>query len=95
MLLAADGEEALSVYRRHRADIHLVISDVVMPRLGGAQLYQAVHRDPDPPKFILTSGYAARDVGDRAVLDRAGPLLQKPWTVDDLLHRVRDALDGG
>ncbi|HLB36588.1 MAG TPA: ATP-binding protein, partial [Gemmatimonadales bacterium] len=95
VLLAADGEEALSVYRRHRADIHLVISDVVMPRLGGAQLYQAVHRDPDPPKFILTSGYAARDVGDRAVLDRAGPLLQKPWTVDDLLHRVRDALDGG
>jgi PAS domain S-box-containing protein len=94
VLLAADGEEALSVYRRHRADIHLVISDVVMPRLGGTQLYEEVHRDPDPPKFILTSGYAARDVGDRAVLERAGPLLQKPWTVDDLLRRVREALDG-
>jgi len=95
VLLAADGEEALGLYRRHRADIHLVISDVVMPRLGGTQLYQEVHRDPDPPKFILTSGYAARDVGDRAVLDHAGPLLQKPWNVDDLLHRVREALDGG
>jgi PAS domain S-box-containing protein len=94
VLLAADGEEALSIYRRHRADIHLVISDVVMPRLSGTQLYQEVHRDPDPPRFILTSGYTARDVGDRAVLDRAGPLLQKPWTVDDLLRRVREALDG-
>lgn len=94
VLLAADGEEALALYRRHRADIHLVISDVVMPRLGGTQLYQELHRDPDPPKFILTSGYPARDVGDRAVLERAGPLLQKPWNVDDLLRRVREALDG-
>ncbi len=95
VLLAADGEEALGLYRQHRADIQLVISDVVMPRLGGTQLYQELHRDPDPPKFILTSGYAARDVGDRAVLERAGPLLQKPWNVDDLLRRVRQALDGG
>ncbi|MBI2402372.1 MAG: PAS domain S-box protein [Gemmatimonadetes bacterium] len=94
VLLAADGEEALALYRRHRADIRLVISDVVMPRLGGTQLYQELHRDPDPPKFIFTSGYAARDVGDRVVLDRAGPLLQKPWNVDELLRRVREALEG-
>lgn len=94
VLLAADGEEALALYRQHRANIHLVISDVVMPRLGGTQLYQELHREPDPPKFILTSGYAARDVGDRAVLDLAGPLLQKPWNVDELLRRVRQALDG-
>ena len=94
VLLAADGEEALDLYRQHRTEIHLVISDVVMPRMGGTQLYQEIHRDPDPPKFILTSGYAARDVVDRAVLERAGPLLQKPWNVDDLLRCVRQALDG-
>jgi len=95
VLLAADGEEALALYQRHRADIRLVISDVVMPRLGGTQLYQELQRQPDPPKFILTSGYAARDVVDRTVLDHAGPLLQKPWNVDELLRRVREALDGG
>ncbi len=94
VLLAADGEEALDLYRQHRADIQLVISDVVMPRLGGAGLYQQLQRDADPPKFIFTSGYAAREVGDRATLERAGPLLQKPWSVDDLLRRVREVLDG-
>ncbi len=94
VLLAADGEEALALYRRRRAEIHLVISDVVMPRLGGTGLYQELQRDAHPPKFIFTSGYTAREVGDRAALERAGPLLQKPWNVDDLLRRVRQALDG-
>ncbi len=94
VLLASDGEEALALYRSHRADIHLVISDVVMPRLGGTGLYQRLQRYAHPPKFIFTSGYTAREVGDRAALERAGPLLQKPWNVDDLLRRVRQALDG-
>jgi PAS domain S-box-containing protein len=94
VLVAADGEEALALYRRHRDQIDLVISDVVMPRMGGTGLYQQLQADPHPPRFIFTSGYAARDVGDREALDRAGPLLQKPWTVDELLRRVRQALDG-
>jgi len=95
VLVACDGEEALALYRQHRDEIALVISDVVMPRLGGTELYRALEREPKPPKFIFTSGYAAREVADRAALERAGPLLQKPWDMDDFLRRVRQALDGG
>ncbi len=94
VLVACDGEEALGLYRRHRDEIALVISDVVMPRLSGTELYRALQGEPRPPKFIFTSGYAAREVADRAVLEQAGPLLQKPWDVDDFLRRVRQALDG-
>jgi PAS domain S-box-containing protein len=94
VLVACDGEEALALYRRHRDEIALVISDVVMPRLGGTELYRALKREPKPPKFIFTSGYAAREVADRAALEQAGPLLQKPWDMDDFLRRVRQALDG-
>jgi CheY-like chemotaxis protein len=94
VLVAGDGEEALGLYRRHRDEIALVISDVVMPRLSGTELYRALQREPKPPKFIFTSGYAAREVADRAALEQAGPLLQKPWDVEDFLRRVRQALDG-
>ncbi len=94
VLLAADGQEALELFHRHRSDIDLVVSDVVMPRLGGRQLYEELQREEDPPKFLYTSGYAARDVDDRGALDPAVPLIQKPWSVSDLLRRVRQTLDG-
>jgi PAS domain S-box-containing protein len=94
VLLAADGQEALELFHRHRADIDLVVSDVVMPRLGGRQLYEELQREEVPPKFLYTTGYAARDVDDRRALDPAVPLMQKPWTVSDLLRHVRQTLDG-
>jgi two-component system cell cycle sensor histidine kinase/response regulator CckA len=94
VLLAADGEEALSILRSASDPIHLVISDVVMPRLSGRQLHEAILREHLPVRFMYTSGYTALDAREGAILDPSVPLLPKPWVVADLIGRVRSVLDG-
>ncbi len=95
VLLAADGEEALALLERHGSEIDLVVADLVMPRLGGSELRREAHRLAPEVRFLLTTGYAERDV---PVLGperpHEAPLLQKPWTVQQLRARVREALDG-
>jgi PAS domain S-box-containing protein len=93
VLLADNGEDALEAYRSQRDRIDLVVSDVVMPKLSGAQLYEALRRDGEEPKFLFMSGYSARDVTDSQVLDSSLPFLHKPWSVGELLQKVREVLD--
>jgi len=92
VITAADGLEALEVLRQG-SGVHLVFSDLVMPRLGGRALYDAARRDGQVVPFLFASGYS--DPGGRgaATLDPSAPLMHKPWTPGDLLGRVREILD--
>ena len=92
VLLAADGEEALDVFGQYEDDIDLVISDVVMPHVGGLELHDTLRDRGKSVRFLFTSGYAG-DAEERGALDPTLPFLQKPWDVDELLHRVRGLLD--
>ena len=71
----------------------LVLSDVVMPRLNGQQLYQATRELGKTIKFLFTSGYVGRESRSKMALDPSVPFLPKPWTVPDLITRVRAILD--
>jgi two-component system cell cycle sensor histidine kinase/response regulator CckA len=93
VLVAADGQEALDIFRARRADIALIVSDVVMPGLGGAQLWKAVQKEPAPPPVLFTSGYTDRDSLGAAALPPDVPFLPKPWTIPELLSRIRELLD--
>jgi PAS domain S-box-containing protein len=95
VLAAADGEEALATLDAHPFEVDLVISDLVMPRLGGAELYKAVIQQQPSIRFLITSGFSATEMQQRTSIDPAVPCLQKPWTVTELLWSVRDALGGG
>ncbi|MFQ5349498.1 MAG: response regulator [Thermoanaerobaculia bacterium] len=94
VLLAGDGEEALALLERHGSTIDLVVSDLVMPRRGGAELRRAARRLVPDVRFLLTTGYAeleAQPVG--AEPPREAPVLLKPWTGAKLRARVREVLD--
>jgi CheY-like chemotaxis protein len=91
VLVARDGHEASALLESGQARIDLVVTDVVMPRCNGAQLYAVARRLPRAPLFLFTSGYA--DLGSRP-LPGGSPFLAKPWTDIELLVRVRDVLDG-
>jgi two-component system cell cycle sensor histidine kinase/response regulator CckA len=92
---AGDGVEALECYRQKPADIDIIITDVVMPKLGGLGLYRAVREEGHTVRFLFTSGYGADEIIKGDPMDGEMVLLQKPWTLADLTHRVREALDRG
>jgi PAS domain S-box-containing protein len=93
VLTAVDGQEALELLRQPAGPIHMVLSDLVMPRLGGRGLYDAVRREGIVTPFLFASGYSPGE--DRGSLppELGVPLLYKPWTHDDVLTRVRELLD--
>ena len=93
VLLAPDGEEGLRVFKDNRDNVGLVISDVMMPKMNGSELYHAVHDDHPASKFLFISGYNAEELKKTVNMDPTVPFMQKPWMPNELLIRVRDVLD--
>ncbi|MGE5182341.1 MAG: ATP-binding protein [Acidobacteriota bacterium] len=89
VLVASDGHDALAIADRHGDELALVLTDAVMPRMGGVELASQLHaRWPTLPVLVL-SGY---DPDERAGASEL-PRLAKPYTPAELVHRVRDLLD--
>jgi PAS domain S-box-containing protein len=93
VLVAADGEEALDIYRKQGSKIHLVISDLVMPKLGGRQLAEALRSENPDVKIVFTSGYSPGSDYQHASFPAGAIFLHKPWTLADLFRTVRETLD--
>jgi len=93
VVAAQDGAEALTVLGMLAEAPDLIISDVVMPKASGPQLLQALRDAGRAQRILFTSGYTARDTSDRAALDPSLPFLPKPWTIQDLLRKVREVLE--
>jgi len=92
VLEASDGEEAVYLCRHLNNEIHLVITDLVMPRMGGRGL-AAYLRDARPDaKVLFVSGYT-EDVFRELVSTAAADFLQKPFTPGGLARKVRQVLD--
>ena len=93
VISADNGVAALREYEQHADAIDLVITDVVMPEMGGYDLLREIRRrDPDVP-FILTSGYSGGALQQEVGTYRNVTTVGKPWTLDELLRGVRQALD--
>ncbi len=92
VLEARHGIEALAVARRHRGHIDLLLTDVVMPRMGGPELAECLLARQPNLKVLYMSGYTERAVVHHHVLDAGAPYLQKPVTVEAITRHVREAL---
>jgi two-component system cell cycle sensor histidine kinase/response regulator CckA len=89
----ANGRDALRAIERLDAPPDLVMSDVVMPQMGGPELLRALHARGLEPKVLFTSGYQAADASARRQVDAEHPFIAKPWHIHDLLRLVRQVLD--
>ena len=92
VLEAANANEALVHAERLTGRIHLMVTDLVMPGMTGAEL--AVRLSPLRPdmKIIFMSGYAKNAIVDRGILDSDVPYLPKPFSPEALASKVREAL---
>jgi CheY-like chemotaxis protein len=93
-VLEANGTNAgLRMYDEHRHEVALVLSDLVMAGPSGRMLYERLKAEKPAPKFILTSGYTAGDIEERAKIGTDVPFLAKPWSVAEVAQLVRRVLD--
>jgi signal transduction histidine kinase/CheY-like chemotaxis protein len=91
VLDAARGEDAIAIAKRYLAPIHLLITDMVLPQMNGPEIVKRIrHIQPDIG-VLLMSGYTAERLDGQ--LDGQTPYLQKPFTPDKLLTKIREILD--
>jgi signal transduction histidine kinase len=93
VLEAASGPEALRLAAAHEAPIHLLLTDVVMPHMGGRELAARLRAARPDLKVLFTSGYTHNAIVHRGVLDPGLSFLPKPYVPHVLARRVRDTLD--
>jgi two-component system, cell cycle sensor histidine kinase and response regulator CckA len=95
VLAARAPDAALALAERHQGSIHLLVTDVVMPGMNGKELKQRlVARRPDM-KCLFISGYTSEVIAHNEVLDEGVEFLQKPFTIQALVLRVREVLESG
>jgi signal transduction histidine kinase/HAMP domain-containing protein len=93
VLVAGDGVEALEVQARHSGAIHLLLSDVVMPKMGGPELAKRLRERLPTLRVLLVSGYAGDALEHLNLSACELTLLQKPFTSEVLACKVREVLD--
>jgi CheY-like chemotaxis protein len=93
VLEASSGEAAISLGESHPARIDLVITDVVMPGMTGRELADRLNARLPGARLLYISGYAEEDVLGQDELESGLPFLSKPFSPDQLLRKVREALD--
>ncbi|MCI0457416.1 MAG: response regulator [Gemmataceae bacterium] len=93
VLEASNGVEALRLADQYGAPIRLLVTDVVMPGMGGRELHAQLTALYPGLKVLFMSGYTDDAVFRHGVLEAGLPFLQKPFTVDALARKVRETLD--
>ena len=93
VLLAANGQEALQIYRAHRDTIDLVLLDMIMPQMGGKKCLEELLKVNPHVKVVVASGYAVEASSKNAVELGIRGSICKPYEARDLLMAVRKILD--
>lgn len=93
VLYAANGIEALKIATAHQGAIQLLLSDVIMPNLGGVELAQRLSRSRPDMKVLFMSGYPDHATSKGESFDDSVEVLQKPFLLDTLARKLRSLLD--
>jgi PAS domain S-box-containing protein len=89
---AATPGEALRLAREHPGDLHLLLTDVVMPEMNGRELARGLQSLYPDLRCLFMSGYTAEVIAHRGILEEGMHFLQKPFTRAELAAKVREAL---
>ena len=94
VLAAANGGEALLTCESHRGPVHLLLTDVVLPRMGGKDLAERLSKLRPGLLVLFMSGYTDDAIAHQGVLDPGTHFIPKPLNAADLTRKVREVLDG-
>ena len=94
VMTSTHPEKVMDMIRAHTGKIHLLITDVIMPKMNGRDLAQQLQSICPDMKCIYMSGYTADVITDKGVLDKGENFIQKPFSKKKLAELVRNVLDG-
>ncbi len=92
-LEAAGPTEAIALCERHPGEIHLLLTDVVMPGMNGKDLHDRIRAARPTIKTVFMSGYTADAIANRGVLEEGTHFIGKPFSAEDLRKKLRETLD--
>ncbi len=95
VIVARDANEAVRLCERHPDTVHLLVTDVVMPQMSGAELASRLAETRPEMRVLCMSGYADDSIVRHGVLESGLPFLQKPFTPESLTRKVREVLSEG
>ncbi|MCK5541607.1 MAG: PAS domain S-box protein [Desulfobacterales bacterium] len=95
VLIAGTPKGAMRLAKEHTGEIHLLVTDVIMPEMNGRELSEQLQSFSPELKCIFMSGYTSNVIVNHGVLDKGGHLIQKPFSKNDLATIVRKVLDRG
>ena len=91
VLKANSGQEALDLYQREPNEIDLVLLDMIMPEMGGAEVLETIRKKDPKAKIVITSGYSEQAP---KMVDNNTAFIQKPYQLKQLIQIIRNTLDG-
>jgi CheY-like chemotaxis protein len=93
VLEARNGEDALRVYEDNESGIDLVLTDLVMPEMGGHELVERLRARHPGLRVLFMSGYTERAFTSNGAMPLGTGFVEKPFTVETLMRRLREVLD--
>ena len=93
VLEAGNGREARLLSEAHRGEIHLLLTDVAMPKMSGRELTERIMPLRPDLRILYMSGYTDDAVLRRGDVEDGIPFLEKPFTPEELARKVREVLD--
>ncbi|MBU1238718.1 response regulator, partial [Myxococcota bacterium] len=93
VLTASSPQGAMEIIEEHRGTIDLVITDLVMPGMNGRELADQMGKRAPDLRFLFMSAYTPDIIRSSGLLDERMCFIQKPFTLDTLKEKVREALD--
>jgi len=95
VLTSANPAEALTMTREYQGEIHLLMTDVILPEMSGMDLAGEILKIRPTIRTLFMSGYTADIIARQGVLDKGVHFIQKPFTFDSLARKVREAMGSG
>jgi DNA-binding NtrC family response regulator len=93
VLTSASPAEALTMAREYQGEIHLLMTDVILPEMNGTDLAGGMLNIRPTIRTLFMSGYTADVIAHQGVLEKGVHFVQKPFTFDSLARKVKEALE--
>jgi two-component system, cell cycle sensor histidine kinase and response regulator CckA len=93
VLVAADGEQAIEIYRRYKRRIEAVLLDVRVPKITGGEVFCRMKEENDAVKVVIASGFLEANMKDQVAFAGVKRFVSKPYILDEVLETVRSLIE--